>query len=677
MTAETILYIIIAGVISFALAVFMYAYKTKYTGKLRWLFGSLRFVTLFSLLLLLINPKFKSNTYTIEKPELVVLIDNSSSMMELQQEDAVRNALSMIEDNIDLQDKFDVSYFGFGNDFKTLDSLSLSEKRTHIEKAISTADELFKEQTAPTILITDGNQTLGKDYEFASQSFSNNIYPLIAGDTTLYVDLKLEQLNTNRYSFLKNKFPVEAVVVYSGSTPVNSRFIITKNGNTVYSKNLSFNKTENTQNITTTIEATRVGLQRYRARIVPLDEEKNKVNNSKAFAVEVIDQATNVLIVSNVLHPDMGALKKAIETNEQRKVFFKKPAEAVGTLNDYQLVILHQPDRSFSGVYQEIDRFKKNTLTISGMQTDWSFLNTAQSNFRKEASNESETVNGRLNPNYGAYALDDIGFDDFPPLTTEFGALTVEVPHETLLEQSINGFSTGTPMIATTEVNGKRDAIWDGEGVWRWRAQSYLAESSFQDFDAFVGNMVQYLASNKRRSRLEVASESFYYNNNPLLISAQYFDNNFVFDPRAQLNISVLNSETKETTTFPMLLKNNFFEVDLNSLPAGSYSYTISVVDEGVARSGSFSLLDFNVEQQFLNANVTKLQRVATHTGGEAFFIASTDGLLTSLVANESYQAIQKTDQKVVPLIDWKYLLGLIALVLALEWVIRKYNGLI
>jgi hypothetical protein len=31
----------------------------------------------------------------------------------------------------------------------------------------------------------------------------------------------------------------------------------------------------------------------------------------------------------------------------------------------------------------------------------------------------------------------------------------------------------------------------------------------------------------------------------------------------------------------------------------------------------------------------------------------------------------------VVPLIDWKYLLAIIALALAAEWFIRKYNGLI
>ncbi|MEM7087721.1 MAG: VWA domain-containing protein [Bacteroidota bacterium] len=677
MSAETLLYILIAGVVSIALVIFMYGYKTKYTGKLRWLFGTLRFITLFSLFLLLINPKFKTDTYIVEKPKLPVLVDNSASMVELEQAQSITELVAELQNNTELNEKFELDFYRFGSDFAQLDSLSFSEKRTHLSKALKQTDGLFKNETAPTLLITDGNQTLGQDYEFLSKSFSNAIYPVIAGDDTQYVDLKLEQLNTNRYSFLKNQFPVEALLVYSGQGSIDSEFVITQGGRRVFSQNVSFSEDQNTQTIATTLPASRVGLQRYSAQIVPLDDEKNKINNNKAFAVEVIDQATNVLVVSSVIHPDLGTLKKAIETNEQRTVTFIKPSEATTVLNDYQLIILYQPNRSFSSVYTEISELKKNTLTISGLLTDWNFLNASQSNFTKEASNQSEDVTAILNPNYGAYAVDDIGFEEFPPLRTEFGSLEINVPHEVLLEQSVVGFSTSSALLASSEINGVRNAIWDGEGFWRWRAQSFLSSDSFEDFDQFLGNIVQYLASNKRRSRMEVSYETFYYNNNALQISAQYFDKNFVFDNRAQLTISVKNEETQELTVFPMLLKNNFFEVDLNSLPAANYSFTVSVKDEGIARSGNFTILEFNVEQQFLNANVTKLERIATNTGGTSFFIDNTQALIDTLLENEQYKPIQKNDQKVVPLIDWKYLLGLIVLALSAEWFIRKYNGLI
>ncbi|MEM7186859.1 MAG: hypothetical protein AAF466_09385 [Bacteroidota bacterium] len=423
--------------------------------------------------------------------------------------------------------------------------------------------------------------------------------------------------------------------------------------------------------------ASSVGLQRYTARLMPLEGEKNIVNNDRAFAVEVIDQATNVLIVSEIIHPDLGALKKSIETNEQRRVQTMKPRDAAGVLNDYQLVVLYQPSRSFSPVYRDIEQLKKNTLTITGTQTDWNFLNSVQQDFEKMASSQTEDVAAALNKNYGAYAVEDIGFELFPPLQTVFGDLEIKVPHEILLDQSIDGFSSGSPMIASMDINGKRDAIWDGEGFWRWRAQSFLAQDSFLQYDEFMGNIVQYLASNKRRSRLEVGYETFYYNNNALKVSAQYFDKNFIFDSRAQLTIRLQNTGTEVQTTFPMLLKSNYYEVDLNSLPAGNYNFTVTTSEEGIARSGSFTILEYNVEQQFLNANVTKLERLATNTGGTAHFIDDVEGLISTLLDSDNYRHVQKTDQKVVPLIDWKYLLALIAAALSIEWFIRKYNGLI
>ncbi len=677
MTTETILYIILAAVVSLALAILMYGYKSKNSPGLRWIFGALRFIALFSILLLIINPKFESETYTIEKPKLPVLIDNSSSVGILDQQENVRDLVQNLKENKDLNDKFDLSYFSFGSEFKQLDSLSFSERNSNISGALSSIKEIFKNRTSPAILITDGNQTLGNDYEFASQTFNNPIYPVILGDSTQYTDLKISQLNTNRYAFLKNQFPVEVILTYSGSEDVASEFVVTQGSSTFYRSPVTFSERENSKTLNFNLPANSVGLQKYTAQLLPLESEKNKTNNIKHFAVEVIDQATNVLILSKVIHPDLGALKKSITTNEQRSVRIETPTRASEILNDYQLIILYQPDRSFAPIFSETEKLDKNAWIIAGLQTDWPFLNSVQNNFKKNSTRQKEDAQANLNSNYGTFAVQDLGFEDFPPLHTQFGELTFSVPHEVILEQTIRRIVTENPMLATMEINGKRNAIWDGEGFWRWRASSYLKTGSFQDFDAFIGGMVQYLASNKRRNRLEVSSETFYYNNNPIKISAQFFDKNYIFDNRASLTINVINAETEKETVFPMLLRNNFYEVDLSNLEGGEYSYRVSVSGEAVESSGNFTILDFNVEQQFLNADIAKLQRVAENTGGKEYFITQTGILFGDLLKNQDFQNVQKAERKTTPLIDWKYLLGIIALSLATEWFIRKYNGLI
>ncbi len=677
MTTETILYIIIAGVISIALAIFMYGYKSKIPQRLRYVLATLRSVGLFAILLLIINPEFKNEIFSIEKPKLPVLIDNSLSVNVLEQENAVLSVMEQLQENPELNDKFDISYFTFGSEFRQNDSLSFSDKNTNISKALSSIDEIFGNLISPTVLITDGNQTLGNDYEFASTNFKNHIYPVILGDSTQYTDLKIDRLNTNRYAFLKNRFPVEVMLNYSGKHNVESEFVITQGSNTLHREKVSFSESKNSKTIELSLPSEAVGLQKYTAQILPVDNEKNTTNNVKQFAVEVIDQATNVLIISELSHPDLGALIKSITTNEQRLAELVKPSEAVPVLNDYQLVILYQPNRSFGPVFSEMDRLGKNSLIISGLKTEWNFLNQAQTNFRKNTSNQRENIQASLNSNYGTFAVEDLGFDGFPPLQTQFGELSINVPNEMLLEQTVHRIATESPLLATMEINGRRHAVWDGEGFWRWRADSYLKSESFQDFDGFIGSLIQYLASNKRKNRLEVSSETFYYNNSPIKISSQYFDKNYVFDNRASLNINVVNAETEQPAVFPMLLRNNFYEVDLSNLPAGEYSYTVTVADEAISASGNFTILDFNVEQQFLNADFSKLQRLAHATQGNAYFASQGDLLVNDLISNIHYKNIERSELKTVPLIDWKFLLAIIALVLALEWFIRKYNGLI
>jgi hypothetical protein len=53
------------------------------------------------------------------------------------------------------------------------------------------------------------------------------------------------------------------------------------------------------------------------------------------------------------------------------------------------------------------------------------------------------------------------------------------------------------------------------------------------------------------------------------------------------------------------------------------------------------------------------------------------DALIKSLLENPSYQAIEKAIVKKTPMIDWVWLLVLVAITLAAEWFIRKYNGLL
>src|SRR5690606_20899170 len=126
-----------------------------------------------------------------------------------------------------------------------------------------------------------------------------------------------------------------------------------------------------------------------------------------------------------------------------------------------------------------------------------------------------------------------------------------------------------------------------------------------------------------------------------------------------------------------LLLKNNHYEVDLGDLGAGAYRYTITVEGEGLERSGRFTIMDFDAERQFISANHQKMGELAQRTKGRLVYPQELDLLIDSLATSTDFIPIQRSRDKVVSLIDFRWLLGLIAMALAAEWGIRKYNGLI
>ncbi|MEL6916307.1 MAG: VWA domain-containing protein, partial [Bacteroidota bacterium] len=72
-----------------------------------------------------------------------------------------------------------------------------------------------------------------------------------------------------------------------------------------------------------------------------------------------------------------------------------------------------------------------------------------------------------------------------------------------------------------------------------------------------------------------------------------------------------------------------------------------------------------------------KLDQLAQRTGGKLYYPSETKALFKDLMENKRFLPTQKSKQNVVSLVDFRFLLGIIAVALATEWFIRKYNGLI
>ncbi|MGB0880524.1 MAG: VWA domain-containing protein, partial [Polaribacter sp.] len=537
MQTTTILYIISALLGSLSIAFFQYFFKRKQKHTIDILLFVLRTFSLFLLGLLLINPTIKKQEIENIKPILSVLIDNSQSTKYFKEEHTVGKIIEKVKKNKQLNKKFEINFFSFGETTNVLDSLSFDENKTNIFDGINAINNLYKDHLGVTLLISDGNQTIGNDYEFINSKQA--IFPLVIGDTTQFKDVRISQLNVNKYSYIKNKFPVETLLFYEGKENVRTRFSIYHKGKTVFTQRVTFSPTEKSKTILANLQANKEGQNYFTASVSKLANEKNIKNNIKNFSVEVINEQTKVLLLASTLHPDLGALKKAIESNKQRSVDIQLIQKSKNQINDYQLIILYQPTNKFDTIITELQKQNSNFLLISGANTDWSFINTKQLGFTKKAINQTENYGADFNDRFLTFLQKDIGFNQFPPLKDKFGEVIITKSYQAILNQNINGIASKQPLLATFEENNQKSAVLFGEGIWKWRAASFLQNNSFQDFDDFIGNLVQYLASNKKRNRLDIKSESLYAANETINIAAFYTDKNYTFDNRASLKIAI------------------------------------------------------------------------------------------------------------------------------------------
>ncbi|MGB5661762.1 VWA domain-containing protein [Eudoraea sp.] len=677
MQLQTVFLILFAAILALGLVIFQYYYKSKSKGTLYIALSFLRFVALFCVFLLLINPKITKEQYSLEKANLIILADNTSSIGQANGVNQLVNAKKLIEENTNIAEKFDISEYVFGTELNSLDSLSFSEKATNIGRALSSLNEIFAGSNTAILMLTDGNQTLGEDYEFSGGRQKFPIYPMVVGDTTSYQDIRIDQVNTNKYAFLKNKYPMEIFVSYQGNNTVSTTLTITETGQNLYREQILLSETENSQIINTVLNASTVGIKNIKISLSPLENERNITNNSRQIGIEVIDEKTNIALVSNMLHPDLGALKKAIESNEQRSVSIIKPSLSPNELEQFDLFIIYQPDTSFEKVYSYIESKGANIFTITGPKTDWTFLNKVQNSFQKNSYDQKEEVTPILNAGFTHFDISDLVVSEFPPVETTLGELLITAAYENILSQRIKGVDLNEPLFTVLETNLRREAILLGENIWKWRVQSYREDQEFKKFDDFISKVILFLANSKPRSRLTLEYENIYQGFNKATIKATYFDETFVFDNNATLNLILSGIENNTSRQIPMLLKNGYYEADISTLPSGDYSFTASVKDENLTKTGKFTILDYDLEKQLLSSNYKKLDRLAKSTNATLYFPSQVSKFIEDIIKDNRFVPIQKSKQNVVSLIDFKILLGIIVAALTAEWFIRKYNGLI
>ncbi|MBZ9786561.1 hypothetical protein LB456_03740 [Psychroflexus sp. CAK57W] len=655
-----------------ALGLTLILYRTILKDKTQRVLALFRVLSFFLLGILLINPKIDATSYSLKKPKLVLAFDNSESIGKLSKSSKLNQFVNQLRDDDELNESYDVDYISFGSRLTTLaDSLTFSETSTDISKAIDYANT-FGDSKTSFVLMTDGNQTLGEDYNFKSFNSNLSAKVLILGDTTSFQDTKIDLINVNNYSYFKNKFPVEVFVSQNTSASTSQRLKISQDDKVLASKTIEI-PSKGTVRTEFLLTAEPVGMKVFKVELEPLSEEKNRINNQKTVSVDVIDSRSKILLISDLIHPDIGFFNRVLESNKDLE-FDYKSTDDISKLSEYDLLIFYQPQASFQDLIKQAKDKSINYFIIGGSHTNYGLLNNLNLGFQKELISATEEYTTALNPDFSLFLVSALSFNNYPPIKDKFGDVELNKNYSILLRKELNGVDVGSPLWMFRTENNVKQSVLFGENFWRWRAKHFVDKSSFIKFDQNFQKIIQFLSQSKSKNTLIVEVEPVINSGDNQFLNVRYYNVNFESDTRFDFDIKLENIISGDVKTFRLLKGEEEYTFDLSKLESGEYAYKIKSSEVDLTKEGRFQILDHSGELQFENADNKSLQKLVSK---ENIYIFSNRTELISKLKADKPKAIQKSIKKSQSLIDFEWLILLLALTLSSEWLFRKYKGLI
>ena len=668
-------------------------YKSKtWNDRPRWhlfLLGFLRFLSGSLIAFLLLNPLFKNFKKEIRKPVLVYLEDNSRSLIAKDsswKENYIDQRTSILKD---LEEKYDIKKFEFGNQCSSDFTNTYNQNKSNPYAAFDHVSDVVDIQNVKAVLLhSDGIYNSGRNPLYHPLLKLSPIHTILQGDTIPEKDLAIQRVYHNEIIYSGDKFSVQLDIQAFHSNGEKFNFqVLQYDGNgtkKIYesSENIKSNSFFTTKEIL--IDANQVGLQRYKVIVSNLSGERNTRNNQRDIFIEVLDSKKKVLIYALSPHPDLSAMKDALLSNKNYDVVIKYYPEAVGNVDQFTLAILHQIpglNSSSSSTISLLQNQKIPLVYVLGNLSDLGAFNAIQNavsiNGNTKNQNESQAV---VNTAFTLFTMSEplqSAVAKFPPLSVPFGNFKMDPSSSTFLFQKIGKVETNYPLWIFQNQNGNKSSMIMGEGLWKWRMNDYINTNSFTNFNELMSKMVLFVASKDDKRKFKVTqSKKLFEEVEPIIFNAELYNDSYekVNEPEVKLDIL---SKDKKSYTYSLGKKENYYELNIGSLPAGQYSYKASTSwnNKSQIAEGIFGVEAIDVETNSLLADHNLLRNISEQSTGKSFSAAHLEDLKNLLLEDQSSKSIIYQHLDIKPLLNEKWIFFIIAFLLALEWFLRRFWG--
>lgn len=688
---------VVFGCLALATGYVFILYRNKdqaFEGKDRkWIYSTLiflRWVAVFLISFLLLAPFVKMKITHQEQPIAAILLDNSLSMVQNKNfyQAQFKKVIDQFKDKLD--GKYQVLTYGFGEKAER-DSIDLYDKKiTNISNAVKNIDDdLYNQHLVTAVLFSDGIYNEGINPIYTKTSIPFSIHVVKMGDTAVKRDVRISNVAANQFVYLGDKTVFETDIEADECKGENTKVELYKMEGGVQKKlaeaSKQIDRNDFVSSFSLMTSCDQPGMQHYRIAVSQLKNEITYKNNVRDIYVDVIDGRKKILIAAVAPHPDITAIKQALETSKNYQVDIDLKGLKINQLKEYQLVILHQIPHSIKNgdeYIKKAEELQLPMLFITGLQTNYSSFNNNQTAITVEKRGENtQDVLPIYSESFESFKISDElkkEISNLPILELPFCSVKLKNSAQILFYQKIESLKTEYPLMAFSDngTTSKKGFIL-GEGLWRWRLNQYRTSKNHLLIDELILKSVNYLSAKKDSRKFRVIMEKqLFRENEPIQFDAQLYNDAFEPVNNAVAKLVIKDEKNKEYR-YTFTPKGNGYFLNVGLFPSGEYRYTAEVVWGGknYAVSGKFNVAAQQLEFVNLTADHTLLNTLAAKRNGGSYFPEQLDQLAEKLLQDEQAKTYLYDVYETNPLINlWPILIAIIML-LGLEWLLRKWSG--
>ncbi|MFK8046720.1 MAG: vWA domain-containing protein [Crocinitomicaceae bacterium] len=669
-----------------SLASFWLYYRAKEWTELEkkwlWIFGVLRFTTLFFIGVLLLGIILEKLDNNSQKPIVFLMHDQSESVVQTSDSNFYKTEyikeLKALSEK--LKEKYEVINYGFSSDLTSNFDSTYNYKTTNISHGLNQVYSQYANRNIGAIVLsTDGIFNAGQNPVYTISRKSNiPVFTIGLGDTNEVKDVFINEIINNDVAFLGNVFPVEIDVTQNGFEDSKVRVDLVNSSGEKQSKTIQFSNEQAEAVVSFNLVAEKVGYQKYIVNVSQLEGEYTYKNNSKNLYVNVIDGRQKILLTYGYTHPDISALNYVIEKNKNYDLTIAPISELKEKLTAYDLIIVHNYQSGSEALDQTISTNNIPILNFVGVNSDFKKLSNLNIGING-TGDKTEDVLFEPNTNFKDIIFDSKTLNmlsNAPPLSSPQGNIRYSGGAQMIAFQKIGNIKLSKPLIFTSEKGVNKYAVVMGEGIWRWRLHDQMRNETTENFANFFSQIITYLAVKENKDPFKINLDNEYEESNEILIRAELYNASYQLTTDAEVNFKLIDDDGNELN-YTFFKTNESFILELGRLKQGIYRWIADTKFEqnNYVKKGTFVVRETKKEMLNLRADHRLLNNMSSSTNGQFYLPKKLKNLEQDLLKREDIVAISYQEKSFNDLIDYKWLFVLVFVLLAGEWFFRKLHG--